>query len=60
MRTIMKLEELKTIKQLSEFVDGTQKVIFQIKSNKSEKYKFITKQLVQWKYSNKIKGHTPK
>ncbi len=55
MRTIMKLEELKTIKQLSEFVDGTQKVIFQIKGNKSEKYKFITKQLVQWQYSKRCK-----
>jgi len=51
----MKLEELKTIKQLIEFVDGTQKVIFQIKGSKSEKYTFITNQLVKWKYSKRSK-----
>lgn len=55
MRTIMKLEELKTIKHLIEFVDGTQKVIFQIKDSKSEKYIFITKQLVRWRYSKRCK-----
>ncbi len=55
MRTIMKLEELKTIKQVSEFVDGTQKVIFQVKESKSEKYAFITKELVRWKYSKRCK-----
>lgn len=55
MRTIMKLEELRTIKQLSKFVDGTQKVIFQIKDNKSKKYAFITKQLVRWQYSKRCK-----
>jgi len=51
----MKLEELKTIEQLNEFVDGTQKVIFQIQDNKSKKYIFITKQLVRWRYSKRCK-----
>lgn len=44
----MKLEELKTIKQVSEFVDGTQKIIFQVKDIKSERYAFITRELVRW------------
>lgn len=36
MRIIIKLEELKTIKQLSGFVDGTQNVIFQIKEKNTK------------------------
>lgn len=34
----MKLDELKTIKQLSEFISGTQKVIFSVIGNKTERY----------------------
>lgn len=51
MRTIMKLEELKTIEQLSQFVDGTQRVIFKLKGCKAEKYKWVTGELVKFKYS---------
>lgn len=51
MRTIMKLEELNTIRELSQFLDGTQKVIFTLKGNKREKYNWITSQLIKFKYS---------
>ncbi|MCF6318241.1 MAG: hypothetical protein L3J83_03015 [Proteobacteria bacterium] len=55
MRTIIKLDELKSIEQVSQFVDGTQKVIFQIKGNKTEKYQWVTKELVRFKYSRLCK-----
>ncbi|MCF6318890.1 MAG: hypothetical protein L3J83_06385 [Proteobacteria bacterium] len=51
----MKLDELKSIEQVSQFVDGTQKVIFQIKGNKTEKYQWVTKELVRFKYSRLCK-----
>jgi transposase InsO family protein len=47
----MKLEELKTIDELLQFIDGTQKVIFTVKGNKTEKYYWITMQLVKFRYS---------
>ena len=51
----MKLEELKSIEQLLQFIKGTQKVIFQIKDSKTEKYEWITKELVRFKYSRLCK-----
>jgi len=41
MKTIMKLEELTTIHQLSQFFDGTQLVIFEISSAKKERYQWL-------------------
>ncbi|MCK5649634.1 MAG: hypothetical protein KAI22_12230 [Gammaproteobacteria bacterium] len=38
----MKLEELKTIKQLNQLLDGTQAVIFQTNSIKKERYDWMT------------------
>ena len=46
----MKLEELKTIEQLSQFIDGTQPVIFQISSFKKKKYSWIRHELVRFDY----------
>lgn len=46
----MKLEELKTIEQLRQFLDGTQSVIFQISSTKKEKYNWIRHELVRFDY----------
>ena len=37
----MKLEELKTIEQLSQFLDGTQAVIFKITTVKKEGYVIV-------------------
>jgi len=38
MRTIIKLAELKSIEQLLQFIDEIQKVVFQIKGSKAQKY----------------------
>ena len=46
----MKLEELKTIEQLSQFLDGTQVVIFKITTIKKERYDWIRHELVRFDY----------
>lgn len=46
----MKLEELETIEQLSQFIDGTQVVIFDINTVKKERYEWIRKELVRFNY----------
>lgn len=46
----MKLEELKTIEQLSQFLDGIQFVIFQINSIKKERYDWMRHELVRFDY----------
>lgn len=50
MKTIMKLEELTTIEQLSQFLDGTQAVIFKISTAKEERYQWIQHELVRFQY----------
>ena len=50
MKTIMKLEELITIEQLRQFLDGTQAVIFKIASIKKERYNWIQHELVRFDY----------
>ena len=42
MKTLTKPEELKIIKQLSQFVDGTKAAILQINTIKKEKYNWTT------------------
>jgi len=46
----MKLEELTTIEQLSQFLDGTQAVIFKISTAKEERYQWIQHELVRFQY----------
>jgi len=46
----MKLEELKTIEQLSQFIDGTQAVLFEINLIKKERYNWIRHELVRFDY----------
>lgn len=46
----MKLEELKTIEQLSQFLEGTQPVIFQINAVKKERYDWMRHELVRFDY----------
>ena len=46
----MKLEELKTIEQLGQFLDGTQAVIFKITTVKKERYDWIRQELVRFDY----------
>ncbi len=42
----MKLEELKTIEQISQFLEGTQSVIFKVDTIKLECYKWIQHELL--------------
>lgn len=46
----MKLEELKTIDQLIQFLDGTQSVLFQMNSIKKERYDWMRHELVRFDY----------
>jgi transposase InsO family protein len=50
MKTIMKLKELKTIAQLSQFLDGTQAVIFKLDTVKIKRYQWIQHELVRFDY----------
>jgi len=50
MKTIMKLDELKTIPQLREFLAGTQPVAFSVSGNKDDRYRWIQRELVRFRY----------
>lgn len=50
MTTIMKLNELKTISQLRDFLAGTQSVAFSISGNKDDRYRWIQRELVRFRY----------
>ena len=46
----MKLEELTTMEQLPQFLDGTQAVIFKINTLQEERYQWIQHELVRFNY----------
>jgi len=50
MKTIMKLKELVTTEQLSQFLDGTQAVIFKLNTVKAERYQWIQHELIRFGY----------
>jgi hypothetical protein len=50
MKTLMKLEELATIEQLTDLLSGTQAVAFSVLGSKDEGYQWIQKELVRWRY----------
>jgi hypothetical protein len=50
MRTIMKIENLKTILALEEFLQGNHQVAFTVLGSKTERYNFIRKTLVKFSY----------
>ena len=50
MKTMMKLEELKTMEQLTQFLDGTQAVMFTLNSSKNEHYKWFRHELIRFRY----------
>lgn len=50
MKTLMKLEELITIAQLTDFLSGTQAVAFSVLGSKDERYRFLQTELVRWGY----------
>lgn len=59
MRTIMKIENLKTLSSLEDFLLGNQKVAFTVLGSKTERYHFVRKTLIKFSYmtlSKKDKG----
>jgi hypothetical protein len=50
MKTIMKLEDLTTIDQLTDFLSGTQAVAFSVLSDKDTCYRWIQGELVKFRY----------
>jgi transposase InsO family protein len=50
MKTLMKLEDLKTVSQLTEFLTGTQAVAFSVLSDKDERYRWIGGELIRFRY----------
>jgi len=50
MKTIMKLNELKTIAQLESFLSGTQAVAFVVANDKDARYRWIQGELVRFQY----------
>ena len=50
MKTIMKLEDLKTVDQLTSFLSGTQSVAFSVISDKDDCYRWIQGELVKFRY----------
>ncbi len=50
MKTIMKLEDLTTVGQLTEFLSGTQAVAFSVISDKDDCYRWIQGVLIKFRY----------
>jgi transposase InsO family protein len=50
MKMIMKLEDLKTIEQLEQFLNGTQAVIFKLNLVKKDRYDWMRRELVRFNY----------
>jgi transposase InsO family protein len=50
MKTLMKLQDLKTVDQLRDFLCGTQAVAFSIISDKDDCYRWIQGELVKFRY----------
>ena len=55
METIMKTSDLKTPKELEQFILGNQSVAFAVLGNKTERYDFIRKTLVKMRYTTLCK-----
>jgi len=55
MRMIMTIENLKTISALELFFEGSQEIVFSVPGNKTERYRFIQKELVKFGYLNSLK-----
>jgi transposase InsO family protein len=57
MKTIIKVEELETIEQLSDLLAGTQPVAFSVISDKRTRYKWIQGELVKFQYLTLPRQH---
>ena len=49
----MNLDSLETLEQIEEFLSGTQPVAFGIASTKQERYDWLQKTLVKWRYQSR-------
>lgn len=59
MKTIMTIKNMRTIEELELFLQGNQLIAFSVLGNKTERYKFIQKTLIKFRYmtlSRKDKG----
>jgi transposase InsO family protein len=52
MKTIMNAKDLTTIDQLSAFLEGTQRVAFEVASDKDSRYQWIQRTLVKFRYKS--------
>jgi hypothetical protein len=50
MKAIMNIENLKAIEELDNFIQGNQAVVFTVLGDKNERYKFIQKILIKFRY----------
>jgi transposase InsO family protein len=50
MKTIMSLEQLTTLDAIKQFLEGTQAVVFNVVTDKSERYRWVQKTLVKHRY----------
>jgi len=50
MKTLMKLEELTQVVQLTDFLSGTQAVAFSVSGDKDARYRLIEGELVKFRY----------
>ena len=51
MKTIMKLDNLRTVEDMEAFLTGSQAVAFAVASNKDERYHFVEKLLKRFAYA---------
>ena len=52
----MNAKDLTTIDQLSAFLEGTQRVAFEVASDKDSRYQWIQRTLVKFRYKSLLSG----
>lgn len=52
MKMIMNLDSIDTLEQLDEFMASTQPVAFSVASTKQERYNWLQKTLIKWRYQH--------
>ena len=57
MNTIMNLDNLKTIEQMEDFLNGSQAIAFAVAANKDERYHFVEKLLKRFNYGSLKRSH---
>ena len=53
----MKLNDLRSINQLREFLEGTQVVAFAVVTNKDERYQWMQQTLIKFRYRRLSKAN---